>query len=212
MHYIGNRQMHRQIHTHTLVHRCRACQNSFLSRNLSGITFKNLCLSCKHRICKSIYQPKAHTQFTLLPKFPSAVAPATGCTVLFIYCRSKQHTIFNADIDSLFLTTFNFSFSGTKGGNVYIYMKLKSCSLMQMMREREEYVKEAVSFCVKKRGRAAVAENLLHMRRKKKILCLGEVVLTYVCAWKQQSQDFPIQSIFHSGGRRKKEQDIMYVA
>lgn len=175
-----DRYIHTRLYTDAALVKILSCLVIFL-----GSLLKILCLSCKHRICKSIYQPKAHTQFTLLPKFPSAVAPATGCTVLFIYCRSKQHTIFNADIDSLFLTTFNFSFSGTKGGNVYIYMKLKSCSLMQMMREREEYVKEAVSFYVKKRGRAAVAENLLHMRRKKRFFVQGKL---YLCLWMEAAE------------------------
>lgn len=211
MHYIGNRQMHRQIHTHALVHRCHACQNSFLSHNLSGITFKNLCLSCKHRICKSSYQPKAHTQFTLLPKFPFVVAPATGCTVLYMYCRRKQCTIFNADIDSSFLITFNFSFSSTKGGNVYIYMKLKSCSLMQMMRERRMCQGSFLLLC-KENGQNSSGWKFAAYEKEKKMLCLGEVVLTRVCGWKQQCQDFPIQPTFYSGCKRKKEQGIIYMA
>jgi len=45
-------------------------------------------------------------------------------------------------------------------------MKLKSCSLVQLMREKEEYVKAAFSSYVKKRGRMAVTEKLLPIRMK----------------------------------------------
>ena len=58
---------------------------------------------------------------------------------------------------------FHFSIPGEE---MFIYMKLKSCSLMQTMRETL-YVRESFSFYVKKSGRATLAENFLHMRRKK---------------------------------------------
>lgn len=45
---------------------------------------------------------------------------------------------------------------------------------MQIMR-KTQYVREFFSFYVQKRGRTTVAENFLHVRRKK-ILFLGEVV------------------------------------
>lgn len=146
-----DRCIDRYIHTHTRLYtdavlvKILSCLVMFL-----GSLLKILCLSCKHRICKSTYQPKMHTQFTLLTKFPFAVAPTTGCIILYMYCRRKQCTIFNADIDSLFLTTINFSFSSSKGGNVYIYMKLKSCSLMQMMRERRVCQRILVLLCKEK--------------------------------------------------------------
>lgn len=141
------------IHTHTLVYRCHACQNSFLSCNLSGIIFKNFCLSCKHRICKSTYKQKTYTEFTFLLKFYFPVAPATGCTVLCMCCSGKQCIIFNADIDFLFPTTFNFSFLNTKGGNVYIYEA--EILLIDANDERDTVCQRILFFLRKERGQSS---------------------------------------------------------
>lgn len=184
-----------------LVHRCRTCQNSFLSRNLSGITFKKLCLSCKHRICKSTYQPKAHTQFTLLPKFPFAVAPVTGCTVLYMCCRSKLWTIFDADID-YFSPHLIFHFPAPREEMfIYTYIYEAEILLIDANDENERRVcqRSFLLLCKEKGQNSSGWKFAAYEKEKKKIPCLGEVVLTYICGWKQQCQDFPIQSIFHSG-------------